>query len=152
MTTKHILQILRRIVRHALVALTIAGVASLAYGGAVVWLFTRSAPTLLAWLLIAPFAGAIALLSASVTVATAIAPALAVARFLRYLERLPALLATRPRMSDRELAERLECSESEIIDLRRLIAGFQQVQGAMSTLSSEQTSDPSPEQAAVLAA
>jgi hypothetical protein len=148
MTMKHILRSLRRIARRALVALAVSGGAALVYGVAAVWLFTRSAPTTLVWLLIGPLSGAIALLSASVTLAIGLAPALAVARFLRYLERLPALLAARPRMSNRELAERLECSESEINDLRRLIAGFKRVQGAMSALSPARAPEQAPEQAA----
>lgn len=137
MSLKHLLGRLRRIAGRAVVMFALSGGVSLAYGVATIWVITGSAPAAKAWLLVAPLAGAIALLSASLMLAINLAPALAVARFLRYLEHLPALLAERPRLSNRELAKRLECSEAEVNDLRQLIAGAQQLQSALPALTPE---------------
>jgi hypothetical protein len=140
MTMNHLIQRVRRIAVRTFVAFALSGGVALGYGVATGWLLTRSTPT--------PLAGVIALLSASLTLAIDPAPALVVARFLRYLERIPTLLAARPSLSARELAERLECSEAEVNDLRRLIAGIQQAPNALTVLRSESAPEPMRERAA----
>jgi hypothetical protein len=121
---RQVLQGVRRAFLRMLLTLVATGTLLLGYGLGLIWFETRSAPTTFAWLLIAPAAAVAALLSASLVVLWTLGPVLAMGRVLRYLTRLPAVLAADPHLSTRELARRLECSEEEAGVLRHLIGSL----------------------------
>jgi hypothetical protein len=106
---------------HTVAALVGMGLLATGYGFGVVWLATRSLPGRAQWLLIAPLATAVALLSAAIVVQQALAPVIAAQRLLRFVGRMPAMLAAQPQISNRDLARQLDCSEEEAAEVRHVL-------------------------------